>query len=1234
MKIANYELLVRDWKWLAEENLHRDLVVLDEAQRVKNRNGATASVVKQLARTRSWALTGTPVENSPRDLVGVFDFVAPGVLHDDMTAVEMGGAAGDYILRRTKDQVLTDMPPKMYRDAEISLTPEQLDSYKLAEEAGVLRLSEMGAELTIQHVFELVLRLKQICNFDPLSGASSKAERLEADLEEVAASGKKAIVFSQWVRTLSELKERLARFSPLEYHGKSPPRERETVIDRFRNSDKHRVILMSYGAGSVGLNLQFCEYVFLFDRWWNPAVEDQAINRAHRIGAAGAVTVTRMVTSGTIEERIDQVLRDKRALFDAVLGASDRPRQLGLTQDDIFGLFQFAPPLRHAKPAKTQSRLRHARPAKTRSGSRRYPPAHSLQSECETHRGGCRSVPGFSGRLSWVDGVGCSEPRMRMSPPSTSQFEPLGGGQFWLKARVMVRAAGAAAETLATIDRPFVRFSKDPRADVKTRGEKLFLIVTDYGIRGLDLSNPGAAPLEGLHPGGFHFGNYHVDWRVDEQLSGKSRQDWPVLQFTFKDRVLSRRKLQRVVTIIGRAQPSTLCVGHSEISRTHAALYWDGRVLWVIDLFSANGVYTRMGFADCVRLLPGGSVNLGPVVMHYVDPMLDSSSSANALHDQDATSHNIPALVDNQHIADVSDGNREEAEELALTPAPEPEIEPQPIRNLSPSISASASDPIDAPSDGPLTDDSSPVASNALDASASLSQSASTAPEATSYEDVQDALAEISVRQQEQSQAAESQLAALRSELDQLRRAPADDRAIQEVAELREAMSALTARVEEQARATESQLGALQSALERLQSETAEASAAQRTEFTQQLERWDGDRRADRDRTLAIEATLQTLQDAAIAHPPSQQDHVAPAIEARLAAIEQAAVADRQAEAERFAAWEAQQIRGSADAMAAAQAEIRQSLQTLQHRVEQAEGGRADDQANLERAGARIAEIEATVRQLTAKTEDMSVQQAEATQRVEASIAEAAESRRRSDDAVAALGNDAKSEQESLANRVDGFRNEVLQRDQDWEQRLQQVETTLSDNSGAANEQLTREFGALKEEIAELHSAQRLASQSQETLAAKNEELAQQLKSLLQRLAALERPTDVPRTGPDTAATDPRWDAARPMEAISPAPREAPEAFAPREPDAFQETSPEGPLAPDAEREQLAQLFGLAERPPESETPEDEEMDGPLTALIERQAESQRWQRRLVILASVFAVLLIGSAIVWRLWFP
>jgi SNF2 family DNA or RNA helicase len=341
--IANYELLRRDTDIVTAPDLHFDLVVLDESQRIKNRSGSTSQVVRAISRTRSWALTGTPVENSPDDLIGIFDFLRPGHLSSSMKPRRLGRVAGDYVLRRTKSQVLADLPPKLFRDADLDLLPEQRESYRLAEEEGVLRLTEMGDAATIQHVFELILRLKQICNFDPATGASAKLERLTADMEEVAASGQKVLVFSQWVETLTTLRKRLARFKPLEYHGSVPAANRDGVLREFHDDPRRHILLLSYGAGGVGLNLQFASYVFLFDRWWNPAVEDQAINRAHRIGAAGPVTVTRFLSPGTIEERIEQILRDKRELFDAIFSGAATPR-LGLSQEQIFGLFRLKCP--------------------------------------------------------------------------------------------------------------------------------------------------------------------------------------------------------------------------------------------------------------------------------------------------------------------------------------------------------------------------------------------------------------------------------------------------------------------------------------------------------------------------------------------------------------------------------------------------------------------------------------------------------------------------------------------------------------------------------------------------------------------------------------------------------------------------------------------------------------------------------------------------------------------------
>lgn len=346
VKIANYELLGRDQEAFLHPSSHFDLVMLDEAQRIKNIDSTTSEIARQIPRTRSWALTGTPIENTPDDLVGIFEFLAPRHVHKGMPLKALAEAVRDYILRRTKDMVMTDMPPRLMRDAEIELHPAQRTAYQLAEEEAVIQLNALGDSITIQHVFEKVLRLKQICNFDPVSGASAKLERLEADLEEVAASGRKAIVFSQWVHSIDKLEAALSRFRPLCYHGRIPSKQRDGVIERFKTDPNCSVLLMSYGAGSVGLNLQFCNYVFLFDRWWNPAIEDQAINRAHRIGVKGAVTVTRMMSLDTIEQRIHEILEHKRQIFATVLSETGAPASLGMNEAEIFGLFKLKSPLR------------------------------------------------------------------------------------------------------------------------------------------------------------------------------------------------------------------------------------------------------------------------------------------------------------------------------------------------------------------------------------------------------------------------------------------------------------------------------------------------------------------------------------------------------------------------------------------------------------------------------------------------------------------------------------------------------------------------------------------------------------------------------------------------------------------------------------------------------------------------------------------------------------------------
>ena len=348
LKLINYEALTRDAEMAADPGIYFDVVVLDEAQRIKNKDAKTAQAVRSLHRGRSWALTGTPIENHADDLVNIFAFVDPGRVPSDTPPKQIAQLTSDCILRRTKDDVQSDMPPKILRDLEVELTPNQRYAYDRAENDGIVQLNELGDTISVQHVFHLVMRLKQICNFDPLTGDSAKLEQLMTDMEEVAASGRKAIIFSQWVEPLLVLSKALDRFGPLQYHGRIPQNDRTPILDQFKaDPDKH-VLLMSYGSGSVGLNLQFTNYVFLFDRWWNPAVEDQAINRAHRIGQRYPVTVTRFQAEDTIEGRIAGILEAKRKVFNDLLSQADKPANLGLTEDEVFGLFDI-----QARPKRT-----------------------------------------------------------------------------------------------------------------------------------------------------------------------------------------------------------------------------------------------------------------------------------------------------------------------------------------------------------------------------------------------------------------------------------------------------------------------------------------------------------------------------------------------------------------------------------------------------------------------------------------------------------------------------------------------------------------------------------------------------------------------------------------------------------------------------------------------------------------------------------------------------------------
>ena len=195
VKIANYELLVRDIEMFGDSEFPSfDLVILDEAQRIKNPDSQTNRAASSLSRQRSWILTGTPIENRPSEFVSLLEFIGAIPDHSVSDIRQLNRLAREFVLRRTKDRVLTDLPPRLDRDELLELTPGQELAYRTAEQDGIVQLGELGESITIQHVFELVLRLKQICNYDPLTGQSCKLDRLAAEMEEIAESGGKAIL--------------------------------------------------------------------------------------------------------------------------------------------------------------------------------------------------------------------------------------------------------------------------------------------------------------------------------------------------------------------------------------------------------------------------------------------------------------------------------------------------------------------------------------------------------------------------------------------------------------------------------------------------------------------------------------------------------------------------------------------------------------------------------------------------------------------------------------------------------------------------------------------------------------------------------------------------------------------------------------------------------------------------------------------------------------------------------
>lgn len=324
-----------------------DLVILDEVQRIKNPHTATHQAVSRLEAARRWGLSGTPLENSVDELVAIFNYLKPGLMpyEKGTPPARVRSAIAPFVLRRRKVDVLQHLPPKENKTVWLELTPVQKMAYEAAERCGVQTLRQAGTAAASMIALALLTKLKQICNL--ASFGSCKMDYLERELARLNEQGEKALIFSQYPdKTLKPLLPRLDRFGAALFDGKLTDWNRQLLVHRFQHQPEPRVLAMSLKCGGVGITLTRANHVYHFDYWWNHAAAQQAEDRSHRIGQEKPVFVTTLLTRGTIEERIAELVEQKRELFSQVMdplteGDVDEEKALKkiLTKDDLMRLF-------------------------------------------------------------------------------------------------------------------------------------------------------------------------------------------------------------------------------------------------------------------------------------------------------------------------------------------------------------------------------------------------------------------------------------------------------------------------------------------------------------------------------------------------------------------------------------------------------------------------------------------------------------------------------------------------------------------------------------------------------------------------------------------------------------------------------------------------------------------------------------------------------------------------------
>jgi len=349
--ITTYALALRDRETL--QAIEWERIVLDEAQNIKAREAKQTRAIRALKASHRVALTGTPVENRLAELHSIMDFLNPGLLgsaasfreqfstpierwRDGAAAKRLRRATGPFILRRLKTDknIIGDLPEKIEIRVDCRLTTEQGTLYRAVVDEMLERIEQVEGIARSGIVLQALVKLKQVCNHPAhllkdrsrLDGRSDKLARLEEILEEALAEGDKALCFTQFAefghQLRGHLQERLGR-DVLFLHGGTPKAARDQMVERFQSPDGPSLFVLSLKAGGTGLNLTAANHVIHFDRWWNPAVEDQATDRAFRIGQRKNVQVRKLTCVGTLEERIDQLIAEKRDLAEQIVGSGE-----------------------------------------------------------------------------------------------------------------------------------------------------------------------------------------------------------------------------------------------------------------------------------------------------------------------------------------------------------------------------------------------------------------------------------------------------------------------------------------------------------------------------------------------------------------------------------------------------------------------------------------------------------------------------------------------------------------------------------------------------------------------------------------------------------------------------------------------------------------------------------------------------------------------------------------------